>query len=138
MFELRGRRHAATGMLPRVRCHPEVRCLPAELSIRDLPGMVVGHCILENGQVDEQQVEYSVEIDEVPETGNTGDIPADANMFWGMARLRQRRMRRTAIVSWKIDNLRDERDTVEGGGGVTVVDAGRDNGEEASGRTVGG
>lgn len=50
----------------------------AKLSIRDLPGMVVGDWRLEDGQMNEQHVEDLVEIDEAPESSNSSNRTADA------------------------------------------------------------
>ena len=45
----------------------------AELSIRDLLGIVVGDWRLADGQVNEQQVDNPVKIDELPESINPRD-----------------------------------------------------------------
>lgn len=63
-----------------------------------------------------------VEIDEVPKGGYSGDIAADGEYVWGMARLRERSMKGTATVSLEVDDLRDEMDAGR--------DTGRDTGEE--------
>ena len=48
-----------------------------ELSIRDLPGIVVGDWRLKGDQADEQQVEEPEEIDQVTENANSGNKPVD-------------------------------------------------------------
>ena len=50
----------------------------SKLSIRKLPGMVVGNRRLDNGQIYEQQVEDPIEIHEVPEDSNSGYKTSDA------------------------------------------------------------
>ncbi len=55
-----------------------------ELSIRDLPGIVVGDWRLTNGEINEQQVEDPVEIDESTiETGDSGTSGIDTEYVLG-------------------------------------------------------